>query len=120
MMAYCVYRGGYLFRTVSKVIVTALVHEEYKPVARLEQGLRGRVIDIPTTQNCPNGLTSVSLKRFDNSGRLMSVWGVGLEFGGGGGVFCLILPCGCRFDNFLFLLTCPLFLCLCETRTSTI
>lgn len=106
MMAYCVYRGGYLFRTVSKVIVTALVHEEYKPVARLEQGLRGRVIDIchylsrgkrslriegqintPTTQNCPNGLTSVSLKRFDNSGRLMSVWGVGLEFGGGGGCF---------------------------------
>lgn len=95
------------------MIVTALVHEVYKPVARLEQGLRGRVIDIchylsrgkgslrierqiniPTTQNCPNGLTTVSLKRFDNSWEIDEVWGVGLDIleggggeGGGGVVF---------------------------------
>lgn len=39
MMDYCVYRWGYLFRTVFTVIVTALVHEEYKPVARLGAGI---------------------------------------------------------------------------------
>lgn len=46
MMDYCVYRWGILVPNSVKVIVTELVHEEYKPVARLEQGLRGRVIDI--------------------------------------------------------------------------
>lgn len=38
IMDYCDYRGGILVRDSVKVIVTALVHEEYKPVVRLDCG----------------------------------------------------------------------------------